>query len=71
MTNRVTTRLVREGDYVAEVDVELIEEEDGWSPYLAVEAAYKLDDIRGALQEGDLRKASTLGRVYRLSPVEA
>ncbi len=70
MSSRPTTRLIREGDYVAEVDVELIEEEGGWSPYLTTEAAYKLDDVRGALQKGDLSKASSLARVYRLAPVE-
>ena len=70
MSTKLTTRLVREGDYVAEVDVELVEEEGGWSPYLTTEAAYKLDDVRGALEEGDLKKASTLARVYRLAPVE-
>ena len=71
MTGRLATHLVREGDYVAEVDVELIEEEGGWSPYFTAEAAFRLDDVRGALRDGDLKKAATLGRVYRLCPVES
>jgi hypothetical protein len=29
-----TVMLVREGKYAAEVSIELIEEEGGWSPYL-------------------------------------
>ena len=33
-------------NYVAEVDVELIESDNGWSPYLSVGDAYKLDDVR-------------------------
>lgn len=33
---RRTIELVREGKYVAEVPVELIEEEGGWSPYLSL-----------------------------------
>jgi hypothetical protein len=35
---------VHEGKYAAEVDVELLEDETQWSPYLSVEDAYKLDD---------------------------
>ena len=36
MTKRHHAKLVREGSYMAEVDVELIETGDGWSPYLSV-----------------------------------
>ena len=32
---------------MAEVEVELLEDDTGWSPYLSVEDAYKLDDIKG------------------------
>jgi len=63
------TKLVHEGNYVAEVDVELIEADRGWSPYLALEDAYKLDDVREALRRGDVRAASRLARVYTLTPV--
>ncbi|MBI3372854.1 MAG: hypothetical protein HY017_14005 [Betaproteobacteria bacterium] len=45
MNNRHFTKLVHEGKYVAEVDVELIGTDDGWSPYLSLEDAYKLDDV--------------------------
>jgi hypothetical protein len=37
MRARRHTKLVREGRYAAEVDVELIEAEDGWGPYLSVD----------------------------------
>ena len=47
MSHRQTTRLVREGDYIAEVSVDLIEAEGGWSPYLTLDDAYRLDDISG------------------------
>jgi hypothetical protein len=36
---RKTVELVHEGKYAAEVPVELIEEEGGWSPYLSLEDA--------------------------------
>ena len=69
MSHRETTRLVREGNYVAEVSVDLIEAEGGWSPYLTLDDAYRLDDIRDALRRGDIRTASRMARVYQLTPV--
>ena len=71
MSHRKMTRLVREGDYIAEVSVDLIEAEGGWSPYLTLDDAYRLDDIRDALRRGDMRTASRMARVYRLTPVES
>ncbi len=71
MSIKATKKLVREGDFVAEVDVHLIDSEDGWAPYLSLEDAYKLDDVRDALRAGDVKRASRLAsRVYRLTPVE-
>ena len=72
MTGKSSKRLVREGDLVAEVDVELIEGQGGWAPYLSLEDAYRLDDVREALRAGDVKRASQLAsRVYRLTPVKA
>jgi hypothetical protein len=61
--------LVHEGDYVAEVDVDLLYSEEGWSPYLSLDDAYKLDDVREALRQGDMKSAARLARVYTLTPV--
>lgn len=69
MSRRKRTKLVHSGRYVAEVDVELIEDETDWSPYLTPEDAYKLDDVRDALRSGDIQKASSLARVFELRPV--
>lgn len=63
------TKLVHEGKYVAEVDVDLIESDEGWAPYLSLEDAYKLDDVREALRREDVERAARLARVYRLTPV--
>lgn len=63
MRKRSRTKLVHEGRYVAEVDVELLEAEDGWAPYLSLEDAYKLDDVREALRRGDVKAASQYGRI--------
>jgi hypothetical protein len=69
MKQRKKTKYVHEGQYVAEVDVELLEDETGWSPYLSVEDAYKLDDVRDALRRGDIEAAAKYGRIYELRPV--
>lgn len=71
MRKRRHTKLVHEGQYVAQVDVELIETDEGWSPYLSLEDAYKLDDVRSALRQGDLKSAMRLSRVFSLTPVSA
>jgi hypothetical protein len=69
MKQRKKSKHVIEGQYVAEVDVELLEDETGWSPYLSVEDAYKLDDVRDALRRRDLESAAKYGRIYELRPV--
>ena len=71
MNGRRISKLVHEGTYVAEVDVEMIHAEDGWSAYLSVQDAYKIDDVRDALRRGDLKAATQIARVYRLTPVAA
>ena len=73
MIARFAKRLVREGEWVAEVEVQLLEDVDkrqGWAPYVSLEDACKLDDVREALREGDIELASRLAEnVYRLTPV--
>ena len=63
------TKFVREGRYAAEVEVDLIEEDDGWSPYLSLDDARKLDEVREALRRGDVEAASRRGRVFSLTPI--
>lgn len=71
MTTRRKTKLVHEGDYVAEVEVEVSETTSGWSPTLSLEEATKLDEVRAALSRGDVRAASRFARVFKLTPVAA
>jgi hypothetical protein len=52
MKKKHNTKLVHEGQYVAEVDVELLDTDEGWSPYLSLEDGYRLDDVRDALRRG-------------------
>lgn len=69
MSKKYRTKLVREGQYVAEVDVELIDDETGWPPYLSLGDAQRLDDVREALSRNDLVRAGRFGRIFRLTPV--
>ena len=69
MKKKHYSKLVHEGQYVAEVDVELLDTDEGWSPYLSLEDAYKLDDVRDALRRGDVKRAAQIARVFTLTPV--
>ena len=70
MITRKKTKYIHEGEYAAAVEVELIEDETAWGPYLSVEEAFKLDDVRDALRRGDIKRASKYGVVYHLDRVE-
>ncbi len=70
MKRRKKTKYVHEGRYVAEVEVELQEDDTGWSPYLSVEDASRLDNVREAIRRGDLESAAKYGRIYELRPVQ-
>jgi len=65
------TKFIHEGEYAAEVQVELTETDDEWSPYLSVEEAYKLDDVREALRRGDVAVAARHARIFALTPIAA
>ena len=72
MRSKATKKLVREGDLAAEVEVNLVDAEGGWAPYLSLDDANKLDDVREALRASDVKRAARLAsRVYRLTPVTA
>ena len=70
-TRRRQLKLVHEGQYAAEVEVELIYDDQGWSPYISLEDAYKLDNVRDALRRGDIEAAAKLGQVFKLTPLIA
>jgi hypothetical protein len=66
---RSKIELVREGKYATEVPIELIEEEGGWSPYLSLDDARKLEAVKLALRKGDIAEVSKYGRVFELLPI--
>ncbi len=69
MMTRRRTKYIHEGHLVAALEVSLLEDETGWSPYLSVEDACRLDDVRDALRRGDLATAARLATVFELTPV--
>ena len=75
MNARPHTELLREGQYIAEVDVELLHEDEstgpGWGPYFSFADAQKLQAVRRALRDDKLGDAMKLARVYRITPVSA
>ena len=68
---RKAIKIVHEGKYAAEIPVELIEDSGGWSPYLSIVDAAKLDAVRKALRAGDVATATKHGLVFELLPVSA
>ena len=64
-----TTKLIHIGRYAAEVEVHLIVDETGWSPYLSHEDAMKLDRVRRALKEEDIAAAAREAKVFELTEV--
>ena len=69
MIKKKQLKLVQQGEYVAQVEVEIIYTDEGWAPYLSLTDAQKLDDVREALRTGDLQTAARLGQIYKLTPV--
>jgi len=71
MHKRKHTKLVHEGKYVAEVEIEIIDSDNSWSPYMSLDDALKLDSVREALRNNELEVAKKLGKVYTLEPIVA
>ena len=71
MSTRKQIKLVHEGQYAAQIEVELIDSAEGWGPYLSLDDVHKLDDVRLALRNGDISEAAKLARVFRLTPITA
>ena len=72
MNTRKHTKFVHEGNYAAEVEIEIIDSEDGWAPYISLDDALKLDRVRETLKSGDVATAGKYAKkVYALSTVSA
>ena len=67
--NRRQEKFIHVGNFVAKVEVDLVYSEDSWSPCLSLADARKLDEIRMALQKGDLKTAARNAEIFQLTPV--
>lgn len=65
------TQLVREGDLVVCVDIEVThDDENPWGPTHTPTDVEKLVAARRALKANDLESASKFGSLFRLSPID-
>lgn len=71
MKKRRQLKLIQAGEYVAEVEIELIYTDEGWSPYLSVNDALKLDEVRELLRRREFVAAAHLARIFKLTPITA
>jgi len=69
MHTKKKTKFIHSGRFVAEVDVNLQIDNHEWSPYLTVEDARKIDFIRKALKNRDLKTISGMARIFEKTPV--
>ncbi|MEA5510165.1 hypothetical protein VB715_10365 [Crocosphaera sp. UHCC 0190] len=69
MKTKIQTKIIHEGEYMAEIEVTMTYNDDEWSPYLSLEDAEKLDNVRLALRQNDLKTAAKLACIYHLTPV--
>jgi len=67
--NRRQEKFIHVGNFVARVEVDLVYNEDSWSPCLTLEDAQRLDKIRMALQKGDIKAAAQNAQIFQLTPV--
>ena len=65
---RRRTKLIREGRYAAEIEIELEYDEESWSPTMSLDDARKLEWVRLALRRGDHAEA---GKEARITPLPA
>ena len=68
---RKSIKLIHEGKYAAEVEIELHYSDDTWSPTMSADDARKLETVSLALRRGDVADAAKHGRVFELTPVAA
>jgi len=69
MRKRQHKKLIHEGNYVAKVNVKIIDTDEGWSPVISLDDAQKLDDVREPFRRGFIKSAGRLARVFVLTAV--
>nr|VFJ45871.1 MAG: hypothetical protein BECKDK2373B_GA0170837_101150 [Candidatus Kentron sp. DK] len=67
--NTKKTKYIHEGPYVAAVEVDSIITGDGWSPALSLQDAYRLDEVREALRDGNWMIAPKNAQLFIMQPI--
>lgn len=71
MKQHKARRLIRDGDLVAEVEIELEGHDHEWGPTMSMDDALKLDAVRNAMRDKDYDAVHNIGKLYRLTPLQA
>ena len=66
---KTKTKLVHEGQYIAEVTIEVEDVDQPWAPWVTGDEARKLDEVRKALRRDDIETAGKYGKIYRITQV--
>ena len=69
MKNYRAKKLIRDGDLIAEVEVDLHDGIGDWEPTMSKDDAFKVDDVCDAMRRKDYQAVAKLARLYRLVPV--
>jgi hypothetical protein len=64
-------KLIHEGKYAAEVEIDLHYSDESWSPTMSADDAHRLETVMLALRAGNIAEAAKYGRVFELRPVAA
>ncbi len=67
--NRRQEKFIHVGNFVAKVELDLVNSEDSRFPCLSFADAQRLDKIRIALQKGDIKAAAQNAQIFQLTPV--
>jgi hypothetical protein len=66
-----TTKLIHANGYAAEVEVDLIEDDGAWGPYLTVPDVRRLERVRKLMKSGQFEDAAKEAKVFELVPFSA
>lgn len=64
-------RFVHYGEYAAEVDISVRENDQAWGPYISMDDGLKLERVRSALKTGDINMARKEAKVFKMLPLPA
>ncbi len=64
------TKFIRSGEHIAEVEVQLCQDDRRGYDTLSLADVRKLERVRKALVSGDLQSAMKESKLYRLAPMD-